>query len=109
MGFFMPILDASLKEQLPNFLPVLQWSALLLPRTYQCRPRSTAVQLVFNTFSQFVSQLELYSQLQLSLWSDLIALGVPNSTYWVLVKIQGAVHLYELDGVGPVDNRPSTD
>ena len=30
----------------------------------------TAVQLVFNPFSQFVPHLELYSQLKLSLWSD---------------------------------------
>ena len=34
---------------------------------------ATAVHLVFNPFSQFVPQLELYSQLQLSLWSDPIA------------------------------------
>ena len=40
----------------------------------------TAVRLVYNPFSQFGPQLELYSQLQLSLWSDPIALGVPNST-----------------------------
>ena len=40
----------------------------------------TAVQLVYNPFSQFVSQLELYSQLQLSLQSDPIGLGVPIST-----------------------------
>ena len=39
----------------------------------------TAVQLVLNPFSQLVPQLELYYQLQLSLWSDPIALGVPNS------------------------------
>ena len=38
------------------------------------------VLLAFNPVSQFVSQLELYSQLQLSLWSDPIAFGVPNST-----------------------------
>ena len=37
---------------------------------------STAVQLVFNPFSQLVPQLELYSQLQLSLWSDPIAFSV---------------------------------
>ena len=37
---------------------------------------ATAVQLVFNPFSQFVPQLELYSQLQLSLWSDPIAFFV---------------------------------
>ena len=41
---------------------------------------STAVQLVFNPFSQFVPQLELYSLLQLSLWSDPIAFSVPKST-----------------------------
>ena len=40
----------------------------------------TADLLVFNPFIQFVSQLELYSQFQLSLWSDPITLGVPNST-----------------------------
>ena len=40
----------------------------------------TAVQAVYNPFSQFVPQLELYSQLQLSLQSDHIALGVPIST-----------------------------
>ena len=40
----------------------------------------TAVRLVYNPFSQFGPQLELYSQLQLSLWSDLITCGVPNST-----------------------------
>ena len=38
----------------------------------------TAVQLVFNPFSQFVPQLELYSQLQLSLWSVPIAFSVPK-------------------------------
>ena len=35
----------------------------------------TAIQIVFNP-SQFVPQLELYSQLQLSLWSDPIAFFV---------------------------------
>ena len=40
----------------------------------------TAVQPVFNPFNQFVPQLELYSQLQLSLWNDPITLVVPNST-----------------------------
>ena len=40
----------------------------------------TAVQLVFNPFNQFVPQLELYSQLQLSIWSDPIAFSVPKST-----------------------------
>ena len=40
----------------------------------------TAVQLVFNPFSQLVPQLELYSQLQLSLWSDPIAFSVPKPT-----------------------------
>ena len=42
--------------------------------------QSTAVQLVFNPFSQLVPQLELYSQLQLSLWSDPIAFSVPKPT-----------------------------
>ena len=50
---------------------------------------NTAVQLVFNPFSQFVPQLELYSQLQLSLWSDPIAFSVSKSTWLSLVKIQG--------------------
>ena len=36
----------------------------------------TAVQLVLNPFGQLVPQLELYSQLQLSLWSDPIAFSV---------------------------------
>ena len=40
----------------------------------------TAVQLVFNPFSQIVPQLELYSQLQLSLWNDPIAFSVPKLT-----------------------------
>ena len=40
----------------------------------------TAVQLVFNPFSQLVPQLKLYSQLQLSLWSDPIAFSVPKPT-----------------------------
>ena len=40
----------------------------------------TAVQLVFNPFSHFVPQLELYSQLQLRLWSDPIGFSVPKST-----------------------------
>ena len=40
----------------------------------------TAVQTVFNPFSQFVPQLELYSQLQLSRWSDPIASSVPKPT-----------------------------
>ena len=39
----------------------------------------TAVQLVCNPFIQLVSQLEIYSQLQLSLWSDPITLSAPNS------------------------------
>ena len=40
----------------------------------------TAVKLVINPFSQLVPQLELYSQLQLSLWSDPIAFSVPKLT-----------------------------
>ena len=40
----------------------------------------TAVQLVFNPFSQLDPQLELYSQLQLSLLSDPITVSVPKST-----------------------------
>ena len=41
----------------------------------------TAVQLVFNPFSHFFPQLELYSQLQLSLWSDPTMFSVPKSTW----------------------------
>ena len=41
---------------------------------------STAVQLVFTPFSQLIPQLELYSQLQLSLWSNPLAFSVPKST-----------------------------
>ena len=47
----------------------------------QCCGPNTAVQLAFNPFSQFIPQLELYSQLQLSLWSDPITLSVPKSTW----------------------------
>ena len=43
----------------------------------------TAVQVVFNPFSQFISQVELYSRLQLSLQSDPIALGVPIFIYFM--------------------------
>ena len=39
----------------------------------------TAVWLVYNPFSQLGPQLTLYSQLQLSLLSDPITLGFPNS------------------------------
>ena len=41
----------------------------------------TAVQLVFNPLSQIVPQLNLYSQLQLILWSDPITFSVPKSTW----------------------------
>ena len=54
-----------------------------------------AFRLISNPFSQLGPQLKLYSQLQLSIWSDPIAPGVPNSRYWVLVKIQGAGNLTE--------------
>ena len=40
----------------------------------------TAVQLVFNPYSQLVPQLELYSQLKLSLRSDPVAFSVPKPT-----------------------------
>ena len=40
----------------------------------------TAVQLVYSPFIQFVSQAQLYSQMQLSLQIDPIALGVPIFT-----------------------------
>ena len=52
--------------------------------------QSIDIRLVYNPFSQFVPQLEVYFQLQLSLWRDPIALGVPYSRLLVLVKIQGA-------------------
>ena len=38
----------------------------------------TAVQLVYNSFSQIVSQLEIFSKLQLSLQSDPIALHIDS-------------------------------
>ena len=40
----------------------------------------TAVHLAYNPFIQFISLAEINSQLQLSFWSDPIALGVPTST-----------------------------
>ena len=40
----------------------------------------TAVQPVFTPVDQFVPQLELYSQLQLILWSAPITVSVPKST-----------------------------
>ena len=89
----LPELNISkqLLRKKPRKLFVSSWLYLFLPVS----PRSTVVQLVFNPFSHFISQLELYSQLQLSLWSDPIALGVPNPTQWVLVMIQGAGNLTE--------------
>ena len=48
--------------------------------TIRSHCEDTAVHLVFNPFSQLVPQLELYSQLQLSLWSDPIAFIVPKPT-----------------------------
>ena len=54
------------------------------------RVRGTAVRLVYNPFIQFGPLLELYSQLQLSLWRDPISWGVPNSRKGVLVMIQDA-------------------
>ena len=41
---------------------------------------ATGVQLIYNPFSQMVSQQELYSQFHLSLQSDPIAHGVLIST-----------------------------
>ena len=55
----------------------------------------TAVQRVFYPVSEFVPQLELYSVLQLSLWSDPIDFSVSKSTWWVLVKIQDEGNLAE--------------
>ena len=52
-----------------DFYFVLLWEAAF-----------TAVQLVFNPFSQLIPKLELYSQLQLSLRSDPIAFSVPKLT-----------------------------
>ena len=57
----------------------------LLAKTVKCKAEKcvfqvTAVQLVYNPFSQIVSQLELNSQLQLILQSDPITLCVPIST-----------------------------
>ena len=49
---------------------------------------ATAVHLVLIPFSQFIPQLELYSQLDPSFCNDPIACCVPKSTKWVLVKIQ---------------------
>ena len=46
---------------------------------FQMQGAFTAVLLVYKPFSQFGPQLELYSQLHMILWSDLIALGDPNS------------------------------
>ena len=40
----------------------------------------TVVQLVYNPFSQFVSQAQFYSKFQLNLKSDPISLGVSTST-----------------------------
>ena len=51
------------------------WSVGLLV----CRS-VTAVQFVYNPFSQFISPEELYFQLQLKLWIYPIALGVLTST-----------------------------
>ena len=56
----------------------------------------TAVQLVYNPFSQFISQAQLYSQLQLSLESDPIALNVPTFAYQGLVMIQCARYLPDI-------------
>ena len=56
----------------------------------------TAVQLVFNPFSQFVPQLVLYCQLQLTLWSYPISLSVSKSTLCVIMKIQGAGNIVEI-------------
>ena len=55
------------------------WMALDLDLNMEYQ--GTAVQLVFNPLSQLVPQLELYSHLQLSLWSDPIAFSVPKPTY----------------------------
>ena len=46
--------------------------------------QDTAIQIVYNTFNHFVSQAQLYSQFQLSLTCDPIALVVPTSTQWGL-------------------------
>ena len=46
--------------------------------TFFTQGRITAIQPVFNPFSQFVPQLELHFQLKLSLWSDPIAFSALN-------------------------------
>ena len=57
----------------------------------------TAVQLVFKPFSQLVPQLELYSQLQLSLWSDLITFSVLNQ---VKSGIQNFKQVFQIEDGG---------
>ena len=74
---FLPIhLIGSLTLQDPFQLVIANMENLGFP--------NTAVQSVFNPLSQIVSQLELYSQLQLSLWSDPITFSVPKSTSSVI-------------------------
>ena len=66
------------------FCPVKHWPNP--PRSMSAQPaplllaQITAVQQVFNPFSPFVPQLELYYQFQLSPWSEPIAFSVPRST-----------------------------
>ena len=62
-------------------MPISQ--TLVSPFTYL---NSTTVQLVFNLFSQFITQLELYSQLQLNLWIDPITLSVPKNNIVSAIK-----------------------
>ena len=57
--------------------------------------QTTAVQLVLNPLSQFIPQLELYSQLQMSLLSNPISFSVPKLMWWVLLNIQGNGNLAE--------------
>ena len=56
----------------------------------------TALKLFYNTFSQFVSQLQLYFQLLLSLQFHPIAFGVPISTWFGLVTIRCDGNLPEI-------------
>ena len=67
--------------------PIVTLALLIfIPSVTNADSYISAVQPVFNAFSQFFPMLEPYTQLQLSLWSDPIAFSVPKSTWWVLVK-----------------------
>ena len=63
-----------------NAQPVVAVTEQLSSCPACCSCYQTAVQLFFNPFIQFVSQFKLYSQLQLSLRSDPMTIGVYYST-----------------------------